>query len=255
MAKRKIIVANWKMHPATIERALNLFDGIKKAVEQTKHVDTIICPPHTFLDTLAYNYKRKKIAFSAQDVFWEVLGAYTGQVSASMLKSVGASYVLIGHSERRRFGESNEDVRKKVDAALTGGLRVILCVGEIERDRSAEYLEFLRKEILSALMGVERAKLSRVIVAYEPIWAIGKSAEFAMTPQQLHETVIYIRKILSERYEKKDAFKVPILYGGAVEAENVASLLREGEVQGLLVGHASLEPKVFTEILIQAESV
>jgi triosephosphate isomerase len=145
----------------------------------------------------------------------------------------------------RALGETNEEVNKKIHSALSEKLRVILCIGEAERDRSGNYLEFLEEQLKSAFAGVDTQKLPRIMVAYEPVWAIGKSAEYAMTSTTLHETVLFVRKVLSQKYEKKLAFRMPILYGGSVEHENIAELFTKGEVDGFLVGHASVDSGEF----------
>lgn len=250
MKKNKTyVIANWKMNPTTLSEALNLFDGIKSASSRAQNVTTVICPPSVFLTELRLSYTGQKIFFGAQDSFWEEKGSYTGYVSPKMLKSIDIDYVILGHSERRALGEDNETVRKKVSEALDEELNVILCVGERERDSQGEYLSFLREELKSALEGVPTQMLKKIIIAYEPIWAIGKSAEMAMKPQDVHETVIFVRKILAELYDVDTAHSVPVLYGGSTEPSNVALLFEKGEIDGFLVGHASLVPEDFNEIV------
>jgi triosephosphate isomerase len=166
-----------------------------------------------------------------------------------MIKGVGADYCIIGHSERRALGETNEIVGRKVRAALRNGLKVILCVGEHERDESGRYLEFLKTELEESLAQAGRKILSQIIIAYEPIWAIGKSADQSMAPRDVHETSLFIRKILREIFKNESALKIPILYGGSVAPENTEALVRGGNVEGLLVGHKSLVPEHFNEII------
>jgi triosephosphate isomerase len=247
---KRLIVANWKMHPTRFADAKKLFLAIKKTSATLQSVQTVIAPPSVFLSRLSALYKGHRIAFSAQNVFWAETGSFTGEEGASMLKDAGATYTIIGHSERRALGETNEVIGKKVVAALEAKLSVILCIGESERNHSnGTHLDFLKEQLTTALSGISQRDLLRIIVAYEPIWAIGKSAESAMQPRELHEMVLFIKKIIAEMHGKTSAMKVPVIYGGAVEVENTKRLLVEGEADGLLVGHASLDPKAFGEIL------
>ena len=251
--KDTIVVANWKMNPKNSADAKKLFTGVKDVAARLQNVKTVICPPYVFLPVLTQLYKGKRITFGAQDVFYEQHGAYTGEVSATQLSSSGAAYVIIGHSERRALGEDSETVNHKVRSALAAGLNVILCIGEKNRDAHALYLTFLQEQLGSALVGVTRAQLAQLLIAYEPIWAIGKRAEDAMKPQDMHETVIFIRKVLTKLYDKQRAVSVPVLYGGSVEPQNTSALLARGEISGFLVGHASLVPEEFCDILRTAD--
>ena len=250
MKKRKaMVVANWKMNPESLDEAMDLFDGIKGASSRAQNVKTIICPPSVFLSELRLSYTGKKISFGAQDSFWEDKGSYTGYISPKMLKSVDIEYVILGHSERRALGEDNKMVHKKVVEVLDEKLDIILCVGESVRDSQGEYLSFLREQLRSAFEEVSKELLKNVTIAYEPIWAIGKTAGEAMKPQEVHETVIFIRKTLSELYDVDTAHLVQILYGGSVEPSNTEELFEKGEVDGFLVGHASLVPDDFSEMI------
>jgi len=247
--KKKTIVANWKMNPNTLGEAEKLFNAIKKKSNKIRSIETVICPPFVYLSELALYYSGSKIKFGAQDVFWEEKGSRTGEVSPLMLKSVGADYCIIGHSERRELGESNEQVSKKVKVALKAGLRVIICVGESERDERATYLSFLKEELQSAFSGVSSKQLKNIYIAYEPIWAIGKSSKEAMQPSQVHEMSLYVKKLLVEKYGKKIALEVPVLYGGSVDSKNVEALFKRGDVDGFLIGRASLDAEMFSEML------
>lgn len=248
------MIGNWKMNPASIGEAKRLFLEVKKVSFRRRNAHTIICPPAAFLAELRKLYIGKRIAFGAQNIFAEPAGAYTGEISADMVSSVGASYVILGHSERRAMGETNEEIGRKVDAALVAGLKVILCVGESDRDEHGEYLSYLREELFSALLNVSRQSLKHIFIAYEPLWAIGKTGADAIQPSDLHGTVIFLRKILAEKYDKRSAFALTILYGGSVESENAQALLEEGSVSGFLVGHASLSADEFGAILNIADA-
>jgi triosephosphate isomerase (TIM) len=247
--KRKIIVANWKMNPLTLEEAKRTFLGIKKAAEKCERVDTIVCAPFVYISPLRKLFNSDYIALGAQNVFHEQGGAFTGEVGPGMLKDIGAEAVIIGHSERRARGETDEMVAEKVAAALKAGLKVVLCVGEKVRDEHVMYLDFIKDQIRNSLAKTQRPMLKNLIVAYEPVWAIGKKDNEAMTPGSLHEMTIYIKKILSDLYGQEYGKSTPILYGGSVTVRNAKDIVVGGEVDGLLVGRESLNPSAFGEIL------
>jgi triosephosphate isomerase len=246
---KNIVVANWKMNPATLKEAREIYATVRKAASSMRRTQTVICPPFVYLEALAKLHKGHRVAFGAQDCFWAEKGAHTGEISPAMIKDSGASYVIVGHSERRALGESNEVVNRKIRIALKHNLTVILCIGEKERDTQGLYLSFLQNEISDALQSVTKKKISSLIIAYEPIWAIGKRASFAIMPRDLHEMSIFIKKTLRDIYKSNDVLSVPIIYGGSVDAKNTDGLVREGKVQGLLVGHKSLVPRQFVDIL------
>ncbi len=243
--KKRLIVGNWKLHPKSLKEGERLLSGFSAV----RGVETIICPPTVFLGELRSRFKGKTLSFGAQDLFWEFSGSYTGGVSSEMLKDRGAKYVLVGHSERRALGEVNDIVNKKLLAALKGGLVPILCVGEPARDLEGGYLEFLQNQLTACLKGVSRKMLVDVVIAYEPVWAIGQSFEKAMRPEEVHETSLFIRKIISDTYRREDGHSISILYGGSVEGENAGAIVSEGNVEGVLVGHQSLKPKEFAKII------
>ncbi len=247
--KKRLIVGNWKQHPATLTDAKRLYQSIKTKASKAPQVDIRIAAPHTFIQPLTGGKKTSKPQIGVQDVSASLGGAYTGEVSAAMAANVGARFAIVGHSERRALGETNAIVNKKVLAALSAGLEVILCVGEQTRDHDGFYLGYIKDEIDSAFLGVLPRDLPRIVIAYEPIFAIGKTAADAMSGQDVHEMVIYIRKCLSEKFNRSRADATTILYGGSVEGTNAESILREGMVDGFLVGRASLDPQVFMEII------
>jgi triosephosphate isomerase (TIM) len=247
MKKNKIlIVANWKMNPETIEKAKEIFLGIKKTANNLKNTKVVICSPFVYLSDLE-KLADAKLILGAQDMFWEESGSFTGEISAGMLKK--ESYVILGHSERRDLGETDEMVSKKIISAIKADLKPILCVGEKERDVHGDYLLFLQKQIINSLNKLPKRFLEKLIIAYEPIWAIGKSGEEAMKPTDIHETSLFIKKVLAEIYEPKIALTVPIIYGGSVSYKNAKDIITLGEVQGLLVGHESLKIESFSDLL------
>ena len=243
------------MNPATHTEASELFKGITKTAHKFKNVDTVVCPPFVFIDKLSRGYSGDAVSLGGQNLFFEENGAHTGEVSASMLYSVGCDYVIIGHSERRANGENNIDVQKKIKTALYHKLTPVVCVGESERDSHGKYLMFLRKQITEALKGIKIEDVLKIVIAYEPIWAIGKTGKDAITPQKLHETTLYIRRVLLETYTKKIGMDMKIIYGGSVKPENAEVLLREGEVLGFLIGGASLNAESFNSILETANNL
>lgn len=241
---KALIVANWKMNPDTLKAAKKLAEATKKAAAGAKGVSVVICPPAVFLRELAS--ARGKVSFGAQNVHFENRGSFTGEVSALQAKDAKASHAIIGHAERRAMGETNDDVRKKVDAALAANLTPILCIGERERGQGAEHFEFVRDQIRSCISEEAGKRLSKIVVAYEPVWAIG--APKPMLAGQMHEMSIFIRKTLVERFGSA-GHNVTILYGGAIDATNAADMIRDGDVAGLLVGRASVDAIVFTALL------
>lgn len=252
---KTLIVGNWKMYLTRLKDAESLVSEIKKIVKNKKKVEVVLCPAAPHLVDVAYDIKRvKSISLGAQDMSWQEKGAQTGQISPLMLQDLGATYSIIGHSEVRDLGETDEMVNKKVRTALANKITPIICVGERERDENGFYLGFIQKQIEAALGGISKKDYQSVIFAYEPIWAIGKTASQAMTPHDLHEMSLYIKKVVSDLSSKIIGMSVKVLYGGSVEGGNAGALLSGGGVNGFLVGHASVEPKEFKEIVNRAET-
>jgi triosephosphate isomerase (TIM) len=248
----KLIVGNWKMYPQTLREAKTIYSGTSSAARKTKNVKVVACPPFPFISMLAR--EKKGAALGAQDVFWESEGARTGEVSSEQLRSSGASYVIVGHSERRGLGEADDIVAKKAVAAAKSGLTVILCVGERERDHDGKYFGEVRDELRHSISGFPKQEAKKLSVAYEPIWAIGAKAKRAATIDDFREMRILIRRHLVEYFGKKAGFTIPILYGGSVDEKNAGGFLGEGEADGLLVGRASLDIERFAAIITQAKA-
>lgn len=235
------------MHPSTFAEAKNLFDATKKIADKSKNVSIVVAPPSLYMRDLAYAYKGKKITFAIQSARAEEVGAFTGSISLTQARDVGASYAIIGHAERRAVGESNDDTRTQVATALALKMTPILCVGEQTRDESGEHFTFIKEQLRAGFADVSATKIASVIIAYEPVWAVG--ALEAMTPRDMHEMAIFIRKTMVGIYGKQ-GMKAVILYGGAVNATNAEAMLLYGDVDGLLVGRASADAKEFA-ILIE----
>ena len=251
--RKKIIVGNWKMNPQTLPEAKELAAQVAKKTRGLRKIVAVVCPPFVFLSDVAKKIAKSPVKAGYQDVHFAESGSHTGFISPPMIKNLGASYVIVGHSERRKAGEDDELVNKKVQAALKAGIIPVVCVGESERNKQGDFLEFIKNQIKSAFLGVTKRQMMDVIIAYEPIWAIG--AENAMQPRDVHQMTLYVRKILAEMYDRTTASLVPVLYGGAVNPLNAAHIMGEGQADGLLVGRASLSAKDFGEILDIANSV
>ncbi len=247
MIKTKIVIGNWKMNPLTPKEAEKLFSGVAKLVSKIKKIEVVACPPALYIDKL--KKISRKISLGAQNMFWEESGAYTGEISGEMLYNLGVKYVILGHSERRALGETNLEVNKKVRAALGVGLIPIFCLGEKERDENHEYLNFIKKQIEEGLVSISKDSISKIIIAYEPVWAISSTLNRKnATPDDSREMIVFIRKILSDKFGK-NALDVRIIYGGSVSSKDALGFLQEGGADGLLVGKNSLDAKKFVEII------
>jgi triosephosphate isomerase (TIM) len=234
------------MNPQTMREAKKLFEATRKASEGAKNISVIVAPPSIFLRELATAYKGKKLVFAAQNAHFQKDGAYTGEISMVQVKDARASAVVIGHAERRAMGETNEETRAKVNMALAQKLVPVFCIGEAKRSGSGEHFLFVKEQLQTGLKDVTPANLNKVIVAYEPVWAIG--ADKPMSTAQMHEMAIFIRKTLVGSHGEK-AMKIKILYGGSIDETNAHDMIENGDVEGLLVGRASTDPEKFTALI------
>ncbi len=246
MSRRPLIAGNWKMHK-TIEEAVSLVRELRENLRDVNDRDILVCPPFTAIKAVADELKNSNIKVGGQDVFWEDSGAYTGEISPDMLIDAGASYVIIGHSERRKyFGETNETVNRKVRKALEKGLTPIMCVGETLEEREAgKAFDVVTDHVLGGLEALSSEEVRKVVIAYEPVWAIGTGR--TATPQDADAMHAHIRKLLDEKWGVGQ--EVIILYGGSVKPENIDSLMAMENIDGALVGGASLEADSFTRIV------
>jgi triosephosphate isomerase len=243
-----VIAGNWKMH-GTQREAIALAGAIAKAAGDVKDREVVLAPAFPYLETVAGAIKGTRIRLAGQNAHWEPKGAFTGEVSVPMLKDVGCTHVILGHSERRLFfGETNESVNKRLKAALAGGLVPIMCVGETLEEREAEATQaVIERQVGTALGGVTSPQIAGCIVAYEPVWAIGTGR--TATPGQAQEVHHAIRRQLSGLASATTADRVRILYGGSVKADNIDGLMAEPDIDGALVGGASLDAASFTRIV------
>lgn len=246
MSAKTIIVANWKMNPNTFQEAGALFEATKKAAEKAPNVSVIIAPPAIYLRDLAVRYKGKRISFAVQNAHYEEEGAFTGEISFAQAHDARATYALVGHSERRAAGETNYETGKKVAAALSNKLIPILCVGESQRAKNGEHFSVVKEQLRAGLQDVPPAKITRVIIGYEPVWAIG--GETTMSPRDMHEMAIFIRKTIVEIYGDV-GHSVKILYGASVGEKNALAMLSEAPVRGFIVGHVSVDAERFTALI------
>ncbi|MDO8575194.1 MAG: triose-phosphate isomerase, partial [bacterium] len=234
-----IIVGNWKMGPETVLEAKRIISSTKRFISKISGVKVIVSPPFVYSNILSHS-ANKEVLLGAQDVSVFKDGSHTGEISANMLKKNGFSFCIVGHSERRANGETDEMVSDKVSLLLEEKICPIICIGESSRDELGGYLEFIRDQIKNSLAGVSKKNALEIIIAYEPIWAIG--AKEPMKTSDIHETSLFIKKVLSDLYGNEIAFSIPILYGGTVNMRNAKEIVRDGEVNGLLVGRESINP-------------
>jgi len=241
---RKLIVANWKMNPTSRKEALRLFDSLKNGLRKVKRAEVVICPPFVYLSGLK---KSQNLKLGAQDSFWEEKGAFTGEISALMLKDLGVEYVILGHSEKRAIGESDEMIFLKIKKALEFKLRPIFCIGEKEEERKeGKAFVVLEKQIKSVLYKMPKNSILKIAIAYEPVWAIG--TKNPCLPDEALKMSLFIRKVVSQIFDYKAARSVRIIYGGSVKADNARDYLAQKEISGVLVGGASLNPAEFLKI-------
>jgi triosephosphate isomerase len=248
MERRKIFAGNWKMYK-TYSEAVELVKGLSAGLKKTEGREYVLFPPSPYLKEISSLCGTTPFLTGAQNMYFENQGAFTGEISPLMVKDCGASFILIGHSERRHvFHETDEDVNKKVKAALLHGLQPLLCVGELlgEREKN-ETVEVLSRQIKGAFSGIEKSDAAKVSIAYEPVWAIGTGK--VATPEIAEEAHVSIRNIMKELYSEDIASGVSILYGGSVKPDNIAGLNKMDNIDGVLVGGASLEIKTFLEII------
>ncbi len=246
--RKPIIAGNWKMNK-TITESLDLVRQLSLELKDVKEVDIVVCPVFTSLYSVSQAIEGSNIKLGAQNLFWEGKGAFTGEVSALMIKDTNCEYVIIGHSERRViFKETNEQINKKIKAALLAGLLPIVCVGELLEERKAnKTFDVVSSHIKGALAGLTAEDLGRVIIAYEPVWAIGTGQN--ATAGQAEEVHQFIRKMISDNFSQKAAKGMRIQYGGSVKPENIAELISQPDIDGALVGGASLDAKSFVNIV------
>jgi triosephosphate isomerase len=247
--RKNVIAGNWKMNN-DLSESQNLITRLTSGLSNLKiNCDVIICPPYTSLSEANSLIKNTIVKLGAQNVYHEDNGAYTGEISPLMLKSVGCEYVIIGHSERRTiFKESNETINKKIKKALEHGLKVIFCIGETLDEREKNITnDVVKKQVIEGLLDIDEKAISNMIIAYEPVWAIGTGRN--ATPQQAQDVHKFIRKLMEDKYSSGIADDLTIQYGGSVKPDNARELLSQPDIDGALVGGACLKAESFIDII------
>jgi len=246
-----LIAGNWKMN-TTVSEAIALVNELRRGLDEIDNVDKVLCPPFVSLATVRELIRESSIKLGAQNIYFEAKGAYTGEISPLMLADL-CEFVIIGHSERRQyFNETGEMINKKVQAALRAGLKPILCIGErLEENEAGRTEEVVTEQLRSSLAGIEH--LSGLVIAYEPVWAIGTGS--AATGKQANKTIGFIRQTILQKYGNQIAHDLRILYGGSVTADNAAEFMQQPEIDGALVGGASLKANEFLSIVKQTSEI
>ncbi len=248
MARLPLIAGNWKMNK-TVGEAVSLVRELKTALSGVKEVEVAVAPPFTALFAVGKEVERSPIRLAAQNLYWEEKGAFTGEISPVMLKEVGCHYVIVGHSERRQFfGETDETVNRRIKAALSHSLKVIFCIGETLKEREGEKtFPVIEKQIDGGLKELSDQEVGNLVIAYEPVWAIGTGK--TATPEQAEEVHGFIRSRLGKLYSQEVSEGTRIQYGGSVNAENIRGLMDKPNIDGALVGGASLKVDSFSRIV------
>lgn len=246
--RKTIIAGNWKLNK-TCKEAVELVTELNRELSDIVEVDVVVCPVFTALRDVSDVLVDSQIGLGAQNLYWEDAGAFTGEVSAPLIKEAGAQYVIIGHSERRQFfGETDATVNKKIKAALKHGLTPIVCVGELLEEReSGKTKEVIRTQFNGSFSGFTAGDMEKLVIAYEPVWAIGTGK--TATKEQAQEVHQFIRQLLSQTFGQESAESIRIQYGGSVKPENIAELVSQTDIDGALVGGASLKSDSFIQIV------
>jgi triosephosphate isomerase len=247
MTTKYLIIGNWKMNPSSPEEAAIIVKKTRTAAATLIHTSVVVCPPFVFIPLAVPRQAAANFFVGAQSVSAEEGGPHTGLVSATMLQSVGVEYVIVGHSEERAQGLSNAEVARRAAAVIHSGMKAVVCVGEKVRDADGAYLEMLKIQIRESCAGLKAEDVANMIVAYEPIWAVG--APEPMGAEQIYETSLFVKKVLTDIFGQEAVRKVRVLYGGAVNSRNAAEIMNTGKVDGLLVGRESVNATGFVELV------
>ncbi|MCD6114883.1 triose-phosphate isomerase [bacterium] len=246
--KKTLVVANWKCNPSTEKEAEEIFNKVKREIGKVKNVQVVVCPPFLFLPSLKKKIKNTKIVLGAQNVFYQG-GPFTGEISPEMLKKYGIKYVIVGHSERRKLGEDDEIINKKIKSLLELKMNPILCVGETKEAREEEkQFEVVESQVLEALKNIKKTLLGNLIIAYEPVWAISTNRGKLCSSDDIMTMKLFIKQLFEKNFGAKISEKIRILYGGSIDDKNV-QLVKSAGIDGVLVGSASLKPEKFVLIL------
>ncbi|MFA6554391.1 MAG: triose-phosphate isomerase [Candidatus Paceibacterota bacterium] len=251
---KKLIIGNWKMNPVTIDEAKQIAKKVQHLSPELKKTETVICPPFVFIQVCSPKDRISNFHMGAQSVSKDEEGPHTGEVGAKILVNMGVEYVIVGHSEERERGDTNEIVSKKIKIILDAGMKPVVCVGEKARDtENGSHFEFLKQQIKETFADVPKKYAKDIVLAYEPVWAIGVSEP--MSSDQIYEMTIFIRKVLSDIFDASLAMKAVVLYGGSVNFRNAFDIITTGKVDGLLVGRESVNITGFSELLKVVDTI
>lgn len=250
---KKLIIGNWKMNPSSLEEAKNIITKVRLAAGKLKNTHVVVCPPYIFIPAAISKRTPDIVEVGAQTVSYEEGGPHTGEVSAIMLKNSGVRYAIVGHSEERAAGDTDEMVSKRVKATLEAGMKAVLCVGEKVRDEGGAYLDILKDQIKNSLANVPSSLAKNIVIAYEPVWAIG--AQEAMNPEQIYEMSLFVKKVFADIFSQNQAMKTLVIYGGSVNFRNAHEIMTIGKVDGLLPGRESVNIPGFIELLKVVDAV
>ncbi len=253
MSSKKLIIGNWKMNPKTWDEAKSIGGKTRSATKNLRNIDVVACPPHVFIHALDSRVRISNFHIGAQTCSFDEEGPHTGEVSAKMLASMGVGYVIVGHSEERTAGDTNEKVNRRMKRVIESGMTAIVCVGEKTHDENGAHLDFLKNQIKETFADMSHDSAKRIIIAYEPVWAIG--AKESMVPEQVYEMSIFIRKVMSDIFDQETGMKIKIIYGGSVNFRNAGEIIKLGKVDGLLVGRESVNMPGFRELLKAVDAV
>ncbi|MCB9814600.1 triose-phosphate isomerase [Candidatus Nomurabacteria bacterium] len=242
-----LIIGNWKLNPVTLSEAASLASGVVTKLKKETEALVVVAPSFIHLQEVKKKISKSLIELAAQDVYSKNIGAHTGEVSILQLKDLGVSMVIVGHSERRAMGETNKEVCQKVVTILAQKITPVVCVGESERDDQGNFFTFVEEQLRSLSEVLDTTQIKKVVIAYEPIWAIGTGN--TATNEDVKEMQLFIETVLTKLYDRNTAKKVKLIYGGSVKAHNAAELYKEGGMSGFLVGGASLKAEEFSEIV------
>lgn len=242
-----MIVGNWKMNPATLDEAKKIGRKTRNLASRLIQTEVVACPPFPFISAAGSRKNPNNYFLGSQSVSFEGGGPHTGEVGVSMLKSLGVKYVIVGHSEERLAGDSDEIVAKRAGVVVEAGLIPILCVGEKTRDENGSHFDFIRDQIKASLANISKSHSRDIVLAYEPVWAIG--AKEAMQPADVYEMSLFVKKVFADIFGTDSGIKVTVLYGGSVNFRNAVDIINVGKVDGLLVGRESVNLPGFSELL------
>jgi triosephosphate isomerase len=253
MAHKRLVIGNWKMNPDTFDAAKSIAKKTRSFSRRLSQTEVVVCPPFPFIAAAKVRMQPSAFHIGAQSASVDEGGAHTGDVSAAMLASLGVEYVIAGHSEERAAGDTDETVSRRIRRILEAGLTAVVCVGEKSREESGSHLGFLKSQIQATFAGVPADKARRIVLAYEPVWAIG--AKEPMNPDQIYEMSIFVKKVFADAFGSDAGHKVRVLYGGSVNFRNAADIMKTGKVDGLLVGRESVNMPGFLELLRSVDSI